>query len=107
MGESIIDRDEQGNFHQICVGCSAREECNICVNAGACQFDNMNIHPEIQPYIMKVERQGPMTIQRQAPNEKRIEVICKECLCYNSEDKEKYCCKQIGGCKNYKVNWRD
>lgn len=107
MGESIIDQDENGEFHQICLGCSTKSECSICVNNGVCQFDNMNIHPEIQPYVMKVEHQGPMTISRQAPNEKRIEAVCKNCLCYNPEDKDKYCYKQIGKCKNYKVNWRN
>ena len=40
-------------------------------------------------------------------NEKRIEIVCKGCSCYNSDDKENYCYKQTGGCKNYKVNWRN
>ena len=56
---------------------------------------------------MKVVQQGSMTIQRQEINEKRIEIVCKGCSCYNSDDKENYCYKQTGGCKNYKVNWRN
>lgn len=107
MGDSIIEQDDQGNFHQICVECSKASKCNICANTTSCRFNNMSVHPEVQPYVMKVVRQGPMTMQRQEVNEKRIEVICKDCLCYNPDDKENYCCKQTGGCKNYKVNWRN
>lgn len=107
MGESVIDQDENGEFHQICLGCSTKSKCSICINSKLCQFNDINIHPEIQPYVMKVERQGPMTVQRQAINEKRIEVVCKNCLCYNPDDKESYCRKQLFGCENYKVNWRN
>lgn len=107
MGDPIIEQDAQGNFHQICAECAQTNGCSICANTNKCRFFNTSVHPEVQPYIMKTMRQGPMVVQRQEVNEKRIEVICKDCSCYNPNDKENYCYKQIGGCKNYTVNWRN
>lgn len=107
MGNSIIEQDDSGNFHQICAECAAIKGCRICINNSACRFYNQSFHPELQPYIMKVVRQGSMTIQKQEINEKRIEIVCKNCLCYNPDDKGHYCYKQFDGCKNHKTDWRN
>lgn len=109
MSGAVVEQDTtDGRFHQFCTSCSQADKCGICVLSQNCRFYNTSVHPELQPYVMKVERQGPMTVHRQAPNEKRIEVVCKDCSCYNPDDKSKYCLKeQKVGCKNFKVNWRD
>ena len=108
MGNAIIDQDDSGNFHQICMECAKKDKCSICINATNCRFNNMSIHPELQPHVMKVMQRGSTTIQTAVINEKRVEVVCTNCPCYNSEDKVNFCLFQLHqGCKNYKIDWKD
>lgn len=107
MGQPILDLDKEGKYHKLCVSCSQKSQCEICFYANRCDFNNRQIHPELQPYVMKVIRQGPMTVQNQVINEERIKVVCKTCKCYNPEDKESYCRKGKMKCSNYDPKWRD
>ncbi len=109
ISNAIVEQDtNDGRFHQFCSSCAQTDKCGICTLSKDCRFYNTSVHPEVQPYVMKVVRQGSMTIQKQEINDKRIEIICKECSCYNPDDLSHYCLKeQRNGCKNFKVNWRD
>ena len=109
ISDAIVEQDtSDGRFHQFCSACAQTSKCGICTLSKNCRFYNTNVHPELPTYVMKVQQQGSMTIQRQVLNDKRIEAVCKDCPCYNSNDKEQHCLKEQGsGCKNFKVNWRD
>lgn len=88
--------------------CAKKDKCSICVNATKCRFYNTSIHPELQTHVMKVIQQGPATIQTAVVNEKRVEVVCVDCPCYNPKSKVNFCFAQFHhGCKNYKIDWKD
>lgn len=107
--KSILERDENGVWHEMCSQCANAPLCHNCAHS-YCAFQQDSHCPE-PPVIMVEHRQGNMIMQTQTINPKRVEATCRKgCPCFNEDglDDGSFCTRQFGcGCEKYHTNWRD
>ena len=89
----VYDIDSDTYLHLECA--KQLGTCATCQLALVCEF---NTNPDPTPKaITQTLRQGNMTIQQQVRNPDRIDMFCKECACFDTENgclKQNNCCAQ-------------
>ena len=101
IGEIIFDNLENISY-PICANCAQSTGCSICAHTD-CRFQTDTTCPE-PPVVTVQERHGNTILQRQMLNPKRVEALCPNCSCYNTETKS--CNRETSYCANYKINYR-
>lgn len=108
IGKSILEMDENGVWHEMCLQCANAPLCRNCAHSH-CAFQEDTNCPE--PHmVMRQMRQGNMIVQQQVMNPKRIEATCRQgCPCFNENglDDGSFCMRQFDcGCNKYHAIWR-
>ena len=107
--KSILERDENGVWHEMCTKCANAPRCHNCAHS-YCAFQEDTHCPE-PPMVMRQMRQGNMIVQQQVMNPKRVEATCRKgCPCFNEDslDDGSFCRRQDEcGCEKYHTIWRN
>lgn len=84
----------------ICPDCSKKSgTCALCKEGSKCEFET---NPSTLPkQVMQQVRRGPAIINTTVRNPERVELTCKNCVCWNKE--ENYCLKENGICGEYNI----
>ena len=97
---------DKGEITYVCKNClQYMGVCQTCIHQSDCGLMNDKTEP---PYIMKVVRQGMMTMQTQVKNPKLVVKHCQKCVCSDGTDpsiKDVTCFKEQNGtlCSNWQI----
>lgn len=109
-GNPIIEGGVIEDNHIICNNCANLPACHICVNMKECLFQTDQSCPEPQ-MISVQQQQGPMVIQTQTVNPKRVQLTCaKGCPCFFEEGAAKgsFCWRQFKcACSKFVPDWKN
>lgn len=72
--------------------------CRMCTHGNSCEFET-NLSP-LPKQVQHTIHKGNMVIQQVIKNPERVQQLCVNCPCYDTEWKD--CCKEYGTCQNYK-----
>lgn len=107
--KSILERDENGIWHEICPQCANAPLCRNCIQSYCAFQQDINCKEPLM--VMRQMRQGNMIVQQQVMNPKRVEATCRQgCPCFNEDglDDGSFCRRQDEcGCEKYHTIWRN